>query len=462
MPALPLPIQRLFNLYRDRDYFDNLRRIALPIILQQFILSGLNLVGGMMIGQKGDNALAAVGLANQVFFLLNLVHFGIISGAAMFTAQFWGRRDLANLHRVLGLCLTLAVSASLVFLVLAEFLPRQILGLYSQDPAVIELGAGYLRIFAWTFVFFAITFSYALVLRSIGDVTTPTAVSVSALGLSSLLSYGLIFGKFGLPELGVQGAALSALIARALECIALLAIIYLKKSPLAASPRELFHVDLSFLSRILRPVVPVMLNELFWALGVTAYNVIYGHMGTDSLAAMNMVAPIDQLALVFFQGVTSATSVLVGNRIGAGQPEEAFRYAGRSLGLGLLSGVAIGIVLNLVKGPILALYKVPPNVIEDASRALAVVSLFLWVRFNNMTIVVGILRAGGDTRFSLFLDGFIIWIVGVPLAAAAAFLWHLPVYWVYLCAMAEELTKWALGIQRYFSRRWIHDLAQGA
>jgi putative MATE family efflux protein len=461
MPALPHPIQRILDFYTDSGYFDNLRRIALPIIAQQFILSALNMVGVVLIGQKGEMAVAAVGIANQVFFLLNLVHFGIISGAAMFTAQFWGKGDLPNLHRTLGLCLTLAVSASLVFLALAEFFPREILEIYSRDPAVIGLGAGYLQIFAWTFVFFAVTFSFALVLRSTGDVTTPTAVSVSALGFSTLLSYGLIFGKFGLPELGVRGAAVSVLIARALECFALLSIIYIKKSPIAAGLRELFQVDIGFLRRILGPVVPVMLNELFWALGITAYNVIYGHMGTDSLAAMNMVAPIDQLALVLFQGVSSATSVLVGNRIGAGHTDEAFRYAGRSLGLGVVSGLIIGFILNLTKSHILALYNVSPEVIEDASRVLTIVSIFLWLRFNNMTIVVGILRAGGDTRFSLVLDGLIIWIVGVPLAFAAAFIFHLPIYFVYLCAMGEEMTKWALGMRRFSSRRWIHDLAQG-
>jgi putative MATE family efflux protein len=462
MPALPHPLRRVLDFYNDPSYFDSLRRIALPIIAQQFILSALNMVGVMLIGQKGETAVAAVGLANQVFFMLNLVQFGIISGAAMFTAQFWGKRDLRNLHRVLGLCLILAVSASLIFLALAEFVPDQILGLYTHDPEVIALGAGYLRIFAWTFVFFAITFSYALVLRSIGDVTTPSLVSVTALGLSTFLSYGLILGRFGLPELGVRGAAIAALAARALECAGLLTIIYLRKSPVAAGLAELFQLDLAFLRRILRPVIPVMLNELFWALGITTYSAIYAHIDTGSIAAMNIVATLDQMALVLFQGVASATSVLVGNRIGAGDHEDAFRYGGRSLGLGLLGGLLIGALLQLGKGPILALYNVPPDVIADASRVLSIVSLFLWMRFNNMTIVVGILRAGGDTRFSLVLDGLIIWIVGVPLAATAALAFHLPVYWVYLSAMSEETAKWILGLRRYWSRRWIHDLAHAA
>src|SRR5215211_5924787 len=177
----------------------------------------LNMLGVILVGQKGDASVAAVGLAGQIAFLLNLVHFGIISGAAMFTAQFWGRQDIPNLRRVLGLCLMLALSASLIFFALAQFLPTQILSIYSKDPEVIRLGADYIRTFSWTFLFFGITFSYALVMRSTGDVKTPTMVSVGALLISIFLSYSLIFGKFGLPELGIQGAALAAVIARALE-----------------------------------------------------------------------------------------------------------------------------------------------------------------------------------------------------------------------------------------------------
>jgi Na+-driven multidrug efflux pump len=173
---------------------------------------------------------------------------------------------------------------------------------------------------------------------------------------------------------------------------------------------------------------------------------------------MNIVATIEQVAFVVFIGVSNATSVLVGNRIGAGKEDEAYVYAGRSLGIGVVGGLFLGLVLQLVKVPVLSLYKVSPEVIENAGFIINVVSLFLWVRVNNMTTVVGILRAGGDTRFSLFLDGIIIWIVGVPMAYLGAFVWHLPVHLVYLCAMSEEATKWVLGIHRYLSRKWINNL----
>lgn len=451
-------VRRVLDFYKDPDYFHNVRKIALPIMVQQLVFSGLNMLGVIFVGQKGDASIAAVGLAGQIAFLLNLVHFGIISGAAMFTAQFWGKQDIANLRRVLGLCLMLAISASLIFFTLAQLLPAQILSIYSTDPLVIELGTSYIRIFSWTFLFFAITFSYALVMRSTGDVKTPTAVSVGALLISTFLSYSLIFGRFGLPELGIQGAAVAAVVARFLECVALLSIIYMRHSPVAASFRELTGFDRVFFGRVIKPMMPVILNELLWSLGITTYNIIYARLGTPSYAAVNIVSTIEQVAFVVFIGVSNATSVLVGNRIGAGKEQEAYLYAGRSLGIGIVGGLLLGVVLQLVKEPVLSLYNVSPEVIQNASNLINVVTFFLWIRVNNMTTVVGILRAGGDTRFSLFLDGIIIWIVGVPMAYLGAFVFDLPVYLVYLCAMSEEATKWVLGIKRYFSRKWINNL----
>ncbi|HEY5730511.1 MAG TPA: MATE family efflux transporter [Anaerolineales bacterium] len=455
-------IQDIIRYYRDPEYFSELRRIAVPIIIQQFMFSALNMLGVILVGQKGDEAVAAVGLAGQVAFILQLVHFGIISGAAMFTAQFWGKKDILNLRRVLGLCLLLAIGASLVFFALSQLLPAQILGIYSKDSAVIELGVDYIRIFSWTFLFIAVSFSYALVMRSTGDVKTPTTITVIALVISTSLSYALIFGRFGFPEVGVIGAAVAAVVARLVECIALLYVVYARKSPVAASFRELMDFDAKFVRRVIKPILPVILNELLWALGITTYNIIYGRMGTSSFAAISIVNTIEQMAFVLFMGMANGTSVLVGNRIGEGKQEDAYHYAGRSLGLGILGGILMGLLLQVLKVPVLSLFNVSPEVIANAGNIINVVTVFIWMRINNMTIVVGILRAGGDTRYSLFLDGLIIWIVGVPMAYLGANILHLPVYFVYLFAMSEETTKWILGIRRYFSRKWINDLAMQA
>jgi putative MATE family efflux protein len=453
-------LKRIYDFYNDKVYFNLLLKIALPIAMQNAVSSSLNMIGSLMIGQKGEVAVAAVGLAGQVFFLLNLLLFGIGSGAAMFTAQLWGKRDIPDIRRVLGLALILGLAVAGFFFLLSRFVPQIILGIYSNDPAVIQAGCEYLPIYAWSFFFFAVTFSFALILRSIGEVKAPVIVSISALTLNAFLTYGLVFGNFGLPELGVPGAAVALVIARAVECIAIVSYTYISKSPVAVTVRDFLRIDFTFIGKILIPVLPIIANEFLWSMGITAYFVIYAHMGTDSLAAMNIVSTIDQLALVVLFGLTSATSVIVGNRIGAGETTDAYLYGGRSLGLGAVIGVFIGILVILLSPFILSLYKVGPEVLTLAYKTLIVVGCFIWLRAMNAINIVGNLRAGGDTTYSLILDGVIIWVLGVPMAYFAAFNLNLPVYYVYLFVMSEEIAKWAFGLPRYFSRKWIHNLVK--
>ncbi len=451
-------VKRAAETYYDRAYIKQLTKLATPIILQGLITASLSMVGVIMIGQKGDVSVAAVGLAGQIFFLLNLVVFGIASGSAIFTAQLWGKNDIPNIHKVLGLSLVMAVMAGGVFFILAEFFPTQVLSIYSKDPEVVSLGSRYLKIYGFSFLFFAITVSYSTILRSIGNVKLPLTISALSLSFNALLSYALIFGRFGLPELGVTGAAIAALTARVVECIGILSFTYLTKSPVAASLKELLNINLKFIGRVLKPVLPVALNEFMWSMGITAYYAIYARIGTESVAAMNIISTIENLVFVVITGISAATAVIVGNDIGGGEEDRAYSYAGRSLGLGAASGLLLGGMILLGGDRILALYKVSPAVLENAHRMLIIMGMLLWLRAMNAINVVGVLRAGGDTRFSLFLDGFIIWIVGVPLAVMGAFLFHLPVHLVYLLAMSEEITKWCLGLFRFFSHRWIHNL----
>lgn len=452
--------RHFIDFFRDAEYYRRLYKIALPIATQHFIMSSLNMVGVMMIGQLGDTPVAAVGLANQIFFLLNLVLFGINSGMAIFTAQLWGKKDIPNIHRVLGLALSLGAFVGLFFFGVAQFAPQAAMGIYSKDPAVIALGSQYLRIFGWSFLFLPVTYGFASVLRSTGEVRIPLIVTISALSLNTLLSYCLIFGNFGLPRLETQGAAIAVLIARVFEMTLLLWITYQKRTPAAARVNQLFDLNISFMGRVLKPVLPVALNELFWSLGITTYNVVYARIGTDAIAAMNIASSIDSLALVIFSGIGNACAILVGNQIGAGDEENAYRYAVRSLSLGVVGGILVGGVILAGSGAMLTLYKVSPQVIDSAHKVLMIIGLSLWLRVTNLILFVGVLRSGGDTRFAFLLDAVIIWVLGVPMAFLGGFVFHLPVYWVYLMVLSEEITKCILGMFRVFSRKWIHNLAQ--
>jgi putative MATE family efflux protein len=454
------PVRRVMDFYRDREYFRQLFKIGIPITIQQATFSLLNMVSFVMVGHFGDVSMAAVGVAGQVYFLLNLFLFGVVSGSAMVTAQLWGKRDIEKIRKVLALCLWMSLAISAIFVILAETIPAQIIGFYSSDPQVIALGSDYLRILAGAFIFFSVTFSYGLVLRSVGNVLLPVFISVASLVLNILLSWLLIFGKFGMPEMGVLGAAWSAFISRIVECVALLVVVYGSRSPVAASPRELMSFDGRFFVRVMKPVLPVIINELAWSLGITVYNKAYGRIGTVALAAINIASTVDNLALALFMGISNATSVAVGNSIGAGERDKAYRYAGRSLGLGTALAVLVGALVLLTRNPVISMYKVSTEAADSAFRILTILGLFLWIRGTNMTIIVGILRGGGDTVFSLGLDGLIIWILGVPMALLGAYVFQLPVYWVYLMVMSEEVAKWTLGLWRYFSHKWIHDLTQ--
>lgn len=448
------------NFFADREYYRQLTRFALPIALQNLVISGLNMISVLLIGQLGDTAVAAVGLANQIFFLLQLVLFGISSGSAIFTAQLWGRGDIPNIRRVLGLCLILALSGAAIFLTITQLFPATALGVYSKDPAVVALGSSYLRTFGWSFFFVAITIAFASVLRSTGDVKTPLFVSVGALSLNALLSFCLIFGKFGLPALGVQGAAISVLISRILETSALLFIIYRRNAPAALRLSDVQGLDISFAKKVLKPALPVVLNETLWSLGITAYYVAYARIGTESIAAMNIASSIDTLASVAFSGIGNACAIMVGNKIGANEEHIAYTYAGRSIALAMLGGLLLGSQVLLWSPFILSFYKVSPIVIEYAYKILIIMSCLYWLRAANMVLFVGVFRSGGDTRFGLLMDGVVIWLLGVPLTYFAAFVLKLPVYWVYLFTMSEEFVKWSIALWRYLSKRWIHNLAQ--
>jgi putative MATE family efflux protein len=421
------------------------------------------MVAVMMLGQLGEMSVAAVGLANQVWFLLNLIVFGVVSGAAMFIAQLWGKHDERNVRRVLGLTVKLGLVAAMLFWVLAVFFPAAFLRLYTEDAAVIALGSQYLRIIGWSYGFFAVTAAYYVALRSTGNVRLPLVVSISALGLNILLAYPLIFGVnvIHLPALGVNGAAIAGLIARLMECAAVLILVYLdKQSPVAAPLKDLLELDLSFASKVLKPVLPVIANETLWSLGITTYNSIYGHIGTEAVAAINIVSTIDQMAFVIFLGLGSATAIIVGQAIGQGEKGKAYLYAGRSLLLQGAGAMLMGVFVYFYAGAILQLYKVSPAVIADARAILTVLSFGMWVRASNHVIILGILRSGGDTRFSLFLDGLVIWFIGVPVTALGAFIFKLPIQFVYALTLSEEATKFIVGLWRYFSKRWIHDLTE--
>ena len=451
-------------LFDDRDFLSTMLRLAGPIAAQQLIMSALGAIDILMVGQLGETAVAGVTLANQVFFLLSIIQFGISSGAGVFAAQFWGRNDLVNLRHMLGIALLLNVCTSLVFSLVAIFAPEAVLGIFTTDPAVVAVGSSYLRITGFGFLAAGITWAYAYLLRSISQVRLPVAASVTALSLKTLLGYLLIFGHLGLPALGTDGAALSTAIARWVECGLLLALVYAWRLPVAASPAVLagFLKEGWLIRRFVRTSSPVILGEVGWALASTTYQFIYARVGTAAIASVSIAATVENIALMAGISLTAASATMVGNRIGAGDEAIAAGYAHRFLAWAAVVGVAVGMAVVAVSGIVVSLYQVSPQTAREAQLVMALMAIGIFFKTGNFPMLAGIMRGGGDTRFAFAVDVGGAWLVGIPLAALAAFGLGLPVPLVYAGVLGEEAAKYFVCLWRIRSKRWIHNVVRPA
>ncbi len=446
------------SFFRDKDFFRTMLVIALPIAFQQLVSAGLNMIDVLMVTQLGETSVAALGLANQIFFLLILFLFGITSGMAIFTAQFWGKGDVEQIHHVLGICLTIAISVGALFSCAAVFMPERLMGFYTEDSEVIRLGSDYLRIVGLSYVFTAITVSYASVLRSITQVTLVVIVAVLALALKTVLAYLFIFGIAGLPALGVRGAALGTCVGWVFQTILLLTFVYVLKTPLAAHPLSLFRFDRPFLFKVLRTSMPAAFNEVLWSVGITSYNAVYARIGTDAIAAVNINATIEELVFVLFIGLGNACAVMVGNKIGAGGKNVAFEYGRRFTILGVSAAILGGATVIAMRGAVIGSIPMLPSTADNLRGLMLVYGLSIWLKVFNFMLFIGALRAGGDTRYAMFTELFSIWFIGVPSALIGGFVLHLPVYWVYAMVLLEEAVKAIIVLRRFLSRKWIHDL----
>jgi putative MATE family efflux protein len=448
------------NFFDDKDFFSTLLKLWMPLVFQQLIFSLLNFVSTLMIGQLGETSVAAFSLANQFLFLFQLFLFGVSSGGAIFVAQFWGKRDIKNIRRVLGITLTIGLIGAGIFTIIAFVFPAQAIGIYTTDRAVIELASEYLRIVGWGYIAVAISNSYAVTLRSTGLVRLPVMVSVFSLTLGAGLNYIFIFGHLGLPALGVEGSALGSTIARAVECVVMLTLIYASGSVAAAHPRELWSFDRIFVTNTLKTMMPVILNEIVWSVGISSYNLIYGRIGTDAVAAVSIAASIENLAYVPFIAIANSAAIMIGNRIGADEEYKAMMYAKRFLKMNLAVSIVLGIVIFLSADTVLAFYNIDATARQYARNVLTVMAFALWIKISNMLLIVGVLRAGGDARVSALIDVGPLWLIGLPAASIGAFAFGLPVHWVYLLTISDEACKLILGLWRLVSKKWIHNLAR--
>jgi putative MATE family efflux protein len=285
-------------------------------------------------------------------------------------------------------------------------------------------------------------------------------VSAVSLGCNTLLNYLLVYGKLGFPSMGVNGSALATLIARIVEIVLLVTIIYKKKYALAGRLAELFNLSKEYIIKFFRTTTPVILNEGFWSLGMTMYSAAYARISTGAVAAVQISNTIQNLFMVIFFGMGNACAVMIGNKIGADEKTAAISYAKKYSVMGPALGLVMGTALVAAAPKVMLLFNVSEVVQKDIFRILVVLAIFMSIKIFNIILVVGILRSGGDTKFSMFLEMGSVWLVGVPLAFLGSIVWKLPIYSVIALVSIEEVVKASFGIPRLLSNKWVRNVVE--
>lgn len=445
-------------IFKKQLFYRDLLRISIPITIQYFLGSSLNLIDTVMVGQLGDSTIAAIGISNQIFSLLNLFLLGISGGCSMYISQFYGKEDFKGIKDIVKISLVVGVGITSIFYGIVLLIPDKLLSLFTHDNEVVELGVEYLRVVCHSYLFTTITVIMATGCRGMEKVKLPMYASIVAICINTLGNYFFIFGHWFFPDLGVSGAALATLIARTVELITLVVGVYVKKYPLVFKLKELFSLSKILLKGFIHQSALLVVKDVVFGLGITVYIVIYARIGTDALAAYSIVNTIQNFAFVFLAGIGHASLIMIGKKLGVKEFSIAYDYAKNFQKLSLLIGILLGFMLFLSRYVILQFFNLSEMAIFFANNLLVIQALVFVFLGYNMIMVTGVLRSGGDTTFCLKMDTVAIWLLGIPLALYTGFVLKLPITWIVAINSIKDVYKTFHLIWRIRSKKWLKSV----
>ena len=443
-----------------KNFYKQVCLLIIPMALQNLINVGVQAADVFMLGRGGEKVLSGASLAGQIQFIMTLILFGTTSGATVLPAQYWGKKDTRTIEKILGMGMLIGIGGALAFALAAELIPETLLRIYTNDPEVIAEGAKYLRIVALSYVIMAATQVYLYIMRSIERVVIATVVYGASLIVNIIVNAVLIFGLMGFPKMGIEGAAIGTLISRILGLMIVIWYAKFRNKVVRFHLSDMWNIDKVLLKDFLFYATPVILNELVWGMGSSANTAVIGHLGSAAVAANSVVQVVRELSTVVVFGVSNATAIYLGKTIGERQYELAKAYGRRFAVLSVITGfIAAGIIL--VSAPAVSRFMtLSPEAKSYLMFMFFVMSYFALCQAINTTLVVGVFRSGGDTRFGLRLDATTMWCCSILLGAIAAFVFRASVPVVYVLLMSDEVIKVPITVKRFLGYKWIKNVTR--
>lgn len=443
-------------LSRDKNFYKTILSIVLPITFQNLISVSVNMADTIMLGTLGEVELTASSIGGQLFFILMVLIMGISSGANVMCAQYFGKEDRENINKVLSLAYILGVILSLIALMIALFFPKVFMMIFTTDIRVIEKGITYLKISSLSYIFFSITIISSSVLRSVKKVKIPALINVISLIINVTLNYILILGNLGFRPMGIKGAAIATVVARICECI--LMIIYIKFFENTLNYKVSNNINKELKKQYIKVTTPIFLNELCWTIGSSIITLIVSRMGTNVVAANSINNVSYQLSLLFVQGLSSASSVIIGNTIGTGDYQKVKSYANTIVILSIFCGLIASSSIIFMRDFIVNFYNVTEETKFIAKNIMIATSIVILFKSLSSNLLFGILRGGGDNKFVFKYEMITLYFLAIPLGTIAAFYLKLSVPLIFIFLKSDEIIKGIIGYFRVKKGNWINDV----
>lgn len=453
---------RRWHVIRDKSFYRSFFALALSLALQNLLVYGVNMMDTLMLGRYSQNAMSGVSLCNQVQFLLQMLVTGAGEGAVVLGSQYWGQNRTEPICHIIGAALRFgtALAALLFGLVLA--FPAGILHLLSDDEAVIAQGVAYFRIICFSYLIFTTTNILVASLRAIGVVRIGYVISFSTLCVNVCLNWLLIYGHAGCPELGVWGAAVATLVSRTVELFIVLYYLKYREKKLRLTARKLWKIDTRYLKDYFHVSFPVLLNQAQWGLAQMVQTAVLGHLGGDATAANALAVQLYQVLSVLCYGSASASGIVVGRTIGAGERQKLRPLVHTMEVLFIVIGLASGLAIFLARGPMLSLMggSLTARARQLSRQFISIIAVTTVGTSYQMACDNGIIRGGGDTTFSARMNLISMWLITVPLASAAAFLWKASAGVVFFLLKWDQLYKILPVALRLHSWKWVRSVTR--